>query len=148
MAGVPTESEADGPETDAIAGATLVTSVVAESLPVALLASVTTTEKAYAPSSSGVTAIELPLPFANGAPFFVTVHAYVNEASPSMSVTVAVALIAVPSADVDGAATVTDGASLTECTVTCTVAVAQSEAVRPAVLPLSQTSYEKLAGPW
>src|SRR6185436_6813127 len=129
----PSETGAVGPEIEVITGATFVAVTVSRSPPVALPESVTVTLTSYAPSSSGVKLIELPLPVAYGELLFVTVHAYVKVLS-STSVTLTVAVTALPSFVEDGTVIDADGASFTELTVTFTVAVAQSDGV-----PLSQT---------
>jgi hypothetical protein len=84
---------------------------------------------------------------ANGAPFFVTVHAALNESPASVSLTATVAAIALPSPPLDATEIVAVGASFTAATFTWIVLIEQSDAANPAVTPLSQTSYEKLALP-
>jgi hypothetical protein len=94
-----------------------------------------------------VNVIDSPAPDANGAPFFVTVHAALNESPASASTTATEAAIAPPSTPLEATEIVADGASLTEATFTLIVLVEQSGADNPLVTPLSQTSYEKLALP-
>src|SRR5215212_2131246 len=135
VAPAPSCSGAAGPETDVIAGATFVAVTVSMSLPWPLPRSVTVTETSYEPSSSGVKLKELLLPLAYGEPFFVTDQAYVNDSPSSTSSTLTVAVTPLPSAMDDGTVMAAVGRSLTESTLTFTVATAQSDGV-----PLSQTS--------
>jgi hypothetical protein len=79
------------------AGATLETPIDWLALPTPRSSSVTVRLSTYEPLSSGVKLKFAAAPLANGAPFFVTLQAYVNVSSAPGSVTRLVARTAVPS---------------------------------------------------
>jgi hypothetical protein len=122
VAGVPTASCETGPLVAEITGATFVTLMLFESLPVAPPPSVAVTDTTYVPSSSGVKPTDAPVPFAYDEPFFITDQAIVPVAlSTSLKKTEAVT--PAPSTPVDGAVSEATGASFTGYTVIVTVAV-------------------------